>query len=149
MNHYVIDKSSHTWLVGHIADNPRNAIGWLGLLILHALCRTRPILLWYKIIILIHCAFDFTLIFRIIITIGSGTVVPSMTTMVSKYGKTVSCFDDTLFYNNNIIIIVIIIKNLLQAREMRKERLWGYFGRLVPSLEPLDHFSLAQVNLIN
>ena len=73
--------------------------------------------------------------------------------MVSKYGKTVSCFEFTMIHFSIIIIIiiviVIIIKILLQAREMRKERLWGYFGRLVPSLEPLDHFSLAQVNLIN
>lgn len=49
----------------------------------------------------------------------------------------------------SIIIIVIVIKILLQVREMRKERLWGYFGHWVPSLEPSDHFSLAQVNLIN
>ena len=38
-------------------------------------------------------------------TIGSGTVVPSMTTMVSKYGKTALSFNlasvhnDPFFYN--------------------------------------------------
>ncbi len=53
MNHYVIYKSSlllliilNLYIIGNIADHARNVAGWLGLLVLYALCRTRAILLW-------------------------------------------------------------------------------------------------------